>query len=217
VQASLTRGQSWSVLALAIVSMVALSACSSASSDPHPIHESDAVDSRGADATATATDMIADGSVSIRVATPADIADLKRVIEKSSGTARDQEVASILVRLKPGPSRYTYPSYYLAFVTAYLQDEGYIADADFGIGEGLWEVRRKITATLPRRGVDLASLDPRQIDRTEMIREFHGGENDPDPKADVAFVAGIDAIRDGFRDTPDGGALLVLFDPGEQQ
>lgn len=208
MQSSLSNGRLITATVALVVVLAGLTGCSTGGGIEEP---AGAVGSKGLSKTKT---NMSDQTLPIVVATVADIRRLQEASSLPTPKARSRAIDDLLTSLAPGPVRYTAPSHYLAFTSAFLQDEGIVGTDSFGLTDGLWSARGAITAILPRQGSDLSRLDPERLDLKAMVQGFHGGEAGSDPEAETAFVEALDVIRTGLRAADEDGALLLLFNRG---
>jgi hypothetical protein len=154
--------------------------------------------------------------IPVLIATPHELALLRESGASSWPQVRRREVGNLVKGLTPADQEYIGPSYYMAWVTAYLQDEGYISDEDFGLSDKVSSPERGIAAVLPRKGAKLQDLDPARLDLARMVREFHGGGSGDDPEARSAFVGALEIIRSALVSADDDGAIVILLN-GQNQ
>ena len=128
----------------------------------------------------------------------------------------DGDVAAFEELRGAGPSAEQYPhsSHYLAFMASHLIDEEVLPDRDWDLSQALYELRgKRLTTVIPRKGVDLADLEPARYDALELRREFHGGGELSDPRAEKALFDAIRVLRTNLEALDEDGALVLLFKP----
>ena len=93
-------------------------------------------------------------------------------------------------------------------------DEGALPDRDWDLSDALYELRgKRLTTVVPRKGVSLSELDPARYDALELRREFHGGGDLSDPRAEGALFDAIRVLRSNLEALDEGGAMVLLFKP----
>jgi len=150
-------------------------------------------------------------TAALLLATSVDLTELKVAFERDLSMRKGGSALLVMDRLRGASMPYLHSSHYLAFMLAYLQDEGVLPDNDEPLTAGLGDLRGNITDVLPRRGVDVGHLDPAYYDVDDLRREFHAGGPLSDPAAGVGLLDAIGVLRSSLGQLEDDGALIVEF------
>jgi len=149
------------------------------------------------------------GTVTMWAATRDDLEELNRALTLEGLGAK--AVRPMVASLGSAPVPYDKPSHYLAFVLAYLQDEGVLPDNDETLTDGLFQVRGRLTDVLPRKGVKMEQMTPELYDINELCREFHAGGPLSHPQAGHGLLEAIRVLRENFSRLNEDAALIIGF------